>query len=428
MPSKLSSINPCRRPSLASLLAGVLLTFAVAGCQNAVEQQAQLGVMAYQSGEFLAARSTFDPLARQTDGDFVLNNERLGSSDLAAQQYDEAQIAFQRAYEVLNSVGVNNGGRSLGASIVDEKLKVFKGEPYERAMCNFYLGVTYYLQHDYHNARACFENALFKLKDYTDADKPDQFTEVSSSFALGYVMLGRCYQRLGESGKAADAFSQAVKLRPDLAALCNPVVNVDSNVLLVIDWGYGPHKVAAGDGSFVGIRPTPEQAGPIYLPMIYVDGVAQPTNELSRPSVDLLALAQDRRWQSIDTIRVLKSVIGEGMIAAGAIDASRGRRGDPWLDAGLIAGGLLLKASSNPDLRHWEMLPRTIFLIPLKLTPGPHNITVQFAGGSQQTWQNVPAPAQGDNTLFFHLSGYSPTVLTWPPAQAPPLPPPPSSK
>lgn len=425
MPSKLSLIN--RRHSPAWLLAGVLLMLGTAGCQNSAEEQAQIGVAAYYSGEYLSARALFDPLARQTNGEFVLNNERLGSSTLAAQQVDEAQAAFLRAYEVLNSVGVNNGGRSLGASIVSENLKVFKGEPYERAMCNFYLGVTYYMTHDYGNARACFENALFKLKDYTDADKPDQFTEIASNFALAYVMLGRCYQQLGDADKAASAFSQAVKVRPDLAALCDPAINEQANVLLVIDWGHGPRKMAAGDGSFIGIRPTPQEAGPIYQPVIYVDGAAQATNELSRPSVDLLALAQDRRWQSIDTIRVVKSIVGESAMAVGAYELTRRGRGNQEAGAILLLSGLLLKASSSPDLRHWEMLPRTVFLVPLKLTPGSHDITVEFAGGNRQTWRNVPAPDRGDNTYFFHLSRYGPTVMTWPPPQAPPLPPP-SSK
>jgi len=423
MPSNNSLTSRNNWPSVAWLVVGTLLLCAATGCQNPVEEQAHVAVRHYYAGNYLAARALLDPLARQTDGDFVLNNERLGSADLAAQQLDEAQTAFLRAYEVLNSVGVNDGGRSAGAAVFSENIKVYKGEPYERAMCNSYLGLTYYMQHDYANARACFENALFKLKDYTDVDKPNQFTEISSDFALANVMLGRCYQQLGDPTKAITAFNQAVQVRPDLSGLCNPALNADTNVLLAIDWGQGPIKRAAGDGSFVGFVPTPAQAGPFYAPAIYVDGAFLPVAEVARPSVDLLALAQDKRWQSIDTIRVLKSVVGEGAMAAGAYELSRGGRTNSEIGAGLLIGGLLLKLSSNPDLRHWETLPRTVFLIPLKLAPGPHNITVQFAGGASQTWQNVPAPDHGDNTYFFHLSRYGPTTFTWPPLKAAPLPP-----
>ena len=46
------------------------------------------------------------------------------------------------------------------AAVLAEKLKVWKGEPFERAMVNFYLGLIYYIQQDYGNARAAFENAL----------------------------------------------------------------------------------------------------------------------------------------------------------------------------------------------------------------------------------------------------------------------------
>src|SRR6185436_12119761 len=89
-----------------------------------------------------------------------------GSAALADYNLREAEAAFLRAYEVINSVGVNNGGRTLGAVLVDEKIKVWRGEPFDRAMLNFYLGLVYYMQHDYDNARGAFENALFKLRDY----------------------------------------------------------------------------------------------------------------------------------------------------------------------------------------------------------------------------------------------------------------------
>ena len=73
---------------------------------------------------------------------------------------DLVQTAFLRAYEVQNSVGVNTGGRSLGAALVDEGVRIWKGEPFERAMTNFYLGIVYYTRHDYNNCRAAMENAL----------------------------------------------------------------------------------------------------------------------------------------------------------------------------------------------------------------------------------------------------------------------------
>jgi hypothetical protein len=53
----------------------------------------------------------------------------------------------------------------------------------------------------------------------------------------------------------------------------------------------------------------------------------------------------------------------------------------------LLIGGALLKATATGDVRHWEMLPRTTFIVPLILPPGKHNVSVSFNDGSGQTWR-----------------------------------------
>src|SRR6185437_13729105 len=126
----------------------------------------------YYDGNFPAAIDELKPLAEKTNEDFVVNNLRLASAEMAPYRLDDAEASFLRAIEVINSTGVNNGGRTLGAVLVDEKIKVWKGEPFERAMASYYLGVIYYMRHDYQNARASFENALFKLRDY-NPDRPN---------------------------------------------------------------------------------------------------------------------------------------------------------------------------------------------------------------------------------------------------------------
>jgi len=399
----------------SSVLAIATAAVALGGCQNSAEKQGQEAVVAYFEGDYNRSRVLLEPLAKETNGDFVLNNARLGSASIAGNDKTVAETAFLRSYEVINSVGVNNGGRGLGAAVIDEKIKIWKGEPYERAMVNYYLGCLYYMDHDYNNARAAFENALFKLRDYgNDDDKKDNYTEIESDFTLAYVMLGKSWQRLGEPEKAQQMFDRAVQLRPDLADLANFDYNQHANVLLIVDWGNGPIKVTRGDGSFVGIGPKPRQAGPIYLPSITVDGQYLEPQPHVRPPVDLLALAQDRRWQDIDTIRVIKSITGEGLMGAGAIEGMQGGRNNAEIGAALFVGGLLLKLSSAPDLRCWEMLPRTSFVIPLQIPPGVHDITVEFTRGGRLTISKIVAPAQGDNTYYLRMSPFFQREVLYP--------------
>src|SRR5436190_2934024 len=180
----------------ATTCALLLLILLAAGCgPSKQERMVEQGVADYYSGNYEHAREQLRPLAQNTDEDFVLNNVRLGSASLPDYDLDEAEGAFLKAYEVINSVGVNNGGRSLGAVLVDEKMKIWKGEPFERAMANFYLGMIYYIRRDYNNARAAFENALFKLQDEKGAMHESQF-------ALGRVMLAKSWQRVGREDMA----------------------------------------------------------------------------------------------------------------------------------------------------------------------------------------------------------------------------------
>jgi len=403
-----------------------LLVLLIGGCATTPEEKkAERAVGDYEAGDYALAARKLQPLADKTDENFALNNLRLGSADLARYDLQGAQDAFLKAYEVLNSFGANNGGRTLGAVLVDEKIKIWRGEPFERAMANFYLGVIYYMQHDYNNARAAFENALFKLKDYDGkTDNKDEFHEADSNFVVATIMLGRCWQHLGRDDLAGANFDAVAKARPDLAPLANYERNAQSNLLLVVEYGHGPYRKTTFDGSILGFAPTPEQVGPIPPPRVQVDGQWVNSHPFHEAPIDLLAMAQDRKWQSIDTIRAVKSAIGTGLLAGGAVEGVRGlnesgsrQRTDLIVGASLLAAGAVLKATSQSDVRGWDMLPRSVFLIPLRVSPGTHDVTVEFprAGGLRQTWHGLVAPDQGDDTYLFHMQPYNDGPFNWPP-------------
>ncbi len=392
------------------------------GCQSqhnaAVIEQA---VNDYYDGNFPAATKELKPLADKTNEDFVVNNLRLGSVDLVTYNLPEAEADFLRAIEVINSTGVNNGGRTLGSVLVDEKIKVWKGEPFERAMASYYLGVIYYMRHDYQNARASFENALFKLRDY-DPDKKNDSKEVDSNFAPAELMLAKSYQRVGRDDLAKANFQQVVEHFPQLGPLANPQLNADSNLLLIVDFGQGPRKETKADGSIVGFRPTPREMGPIPPPNVYVDGASMNVFNLARPPVDLLALAQERQWQSIDTLRAVKSAVGTGMLIGGAVVGVNGlnssgsrQRTDLMVSGALIGGGLILKATSQADVRQWEMLPRTTFIVPLHVAPGTHEVAVVFPGGVRQIWRGLVVPDKGEATYYIRMLKYVVGPFNWPP-------------
>lgn len=391
------------------MIGGSLLVLSTACGPNAAERAGNSAKSAYFAGDYATAAAVLQKPAEKTDENYALQNARLGSALLAENHIDEAEGAFSNAYEVMNSVGTNSGGRTLGATLIDEKIRVWKGEPFERAMVCFYLGLIYYIRGDYNNARAAFENSQFKLREYDEKDDKKN-KQVESNFALGSLMLAKCWQRLGRDDLAVANFNYVTQLRPDLATLANPDLNRRSNVLLVIDAGYGPRRETEFDNAILAFRPTPSEAGPMPVPFVTVDGQPYNLSGLTQPPVDLLAIAQDRRWQSIDTIRTTKSAIGTGLLAGGGVMGIKGamehggrQSTDLIVAAGLAATGLALKATSQADVREWGMLPRTTYVLPLIIPPGNHTVTMQLSDGSQQTWTNLVAPPEGQKEATYYL-------------------------
>ena len=83
---------------------------------------------------------------------------------------------------------------------------------------------------------------------------------------------------------------------------------------------------------------------------------------------------------------------------------------------GLILGGLAAKATSQADTRQWEMLPRTVFLLPLELPPGEHDVRVEFPGGLRQEWRGLLAPPEGEEaTYYFRMQRHHAGPHAWPP-------------
>lgn len=398
-------------------LVAFAVLFAATGC-NPTGRNAEVNraLVDFGYGQYDLAAQSLCPEAAKTNENYVLNNVRLGSACLANYDLEGAESAFYRAYEVINSAGVNDAGRSAAAITVAEQLKVWKGEPFERAMVNFYLGLVYYLRQDYNNARAAFENALFKLRDYGEGEvMEDRYQEVDSDFAIAYYMLGKCHLKLGNEEKARSILDRMTKLRPDLGGLIEDNRAVDNNVLLIVEFGNGPMKVNLGDNSIAVLRPKPEEVGPIPRIGISVDGKALDLRRLNTPPVDLLAVAQNRRWQTFDTIRLTKSAISMGLMGIGAYQATK-RNPDYGAAAALIGAGALLKASAQADLRHWEMLPRTVFILPLRITPGKHSLSINFGShGFGQTWRGIVAPENGEAAYYFRVTSYTRGPYNWPP-------------
>ncbi len=401
------------RKSFGIVLVFGLLGLMLGGCQEtpAIVRRA---VVDYYTGNYAASAALLKPLAEKRDEGYVLDNCRYGSAALAAGDLAAAHAAFLHAYDVINTAQTNDPGRTFAAAAVWEGVKVWKGEPFERAMAHYYLALTFLIQNppDYENARAAFRNSLFKLHEYAEAKKGEsetaQYPEFDTNFALGYLGLGLCYLRdpLADKATAEANFKLAVKYQPGLASVVAALHDPRNNILCFVDYGQGPRRSPKGwynERSVFG--PTPEEVGSIPGVVGLVNG--KPATPPGRyDTVDTLALAQDQKWQDIDTIRETKAVIGTGAMAAGAgvaaYGAQRNDTGTALAGLGIMAAGALISALSQADLRYWEMLPRTVYLVPMHADPGEQTIQVQV-GAQMSVPFRVPVKSTGDMVLYFRM-------------------------
>ena len=375
-----------RRQMQCVLLMLLACTLFLPACSE-TSSRVRDAVTLYYTGQYGPAAEDLAPLIHKPNKNYVLNNCRYGSCALAAGQLENAEQAFLRAYRGMDSVNTSTGSRVLGAVVVYEGVKVWKGQPFERAMAHYYLGLIFLIKGDYENARAAFANSLFRLRKYANANSKlppgQQYARVDSNFVLGYFGLGVCYMKLGHPKLAAANFARAEQLDPYLSPVVKKMYEPGINALIFVDWGFGPRRRPAGwYGEQSIFTPTPWQAGPI--PPVYAWDNNHPISGIANSNmVDTLALAQDKRWLTMDTIREAKAVIGTGMMVGGAAAVDNGAYNNNGTEAliglGVAGVGALLAASSQADTRYWEMLPRTVYVIPAKLPQG--NSTVQVSAG-----------------------------------------------
>jgi len=387
----------------------LLLTVLPACSDNSA--QIQSAVTNYYVGNYPQAEAIMAPLAQHPDEDYVLNNCRYGSSALAAGDLQRAQQAFLVAYQLMNSSNVNSNGRAFATVVFYEGIKVWLGEPFERAMAQYYLGLTYLIQNDYDNARAAFENSLFALRKYSDLDDKNipagqQYDKIESNFVLGYFGLGVCYLELGEKDLANANFQHAEQLDLSIEPLVRRMLEPQTNTLIFVDYGFGPQRRAEGwYGEQSVFGPAPWQAGPI--PPAYVWDNDRYLNVVAPGMVDTLALAQDKRWLTMDTVRETKAIVGTGLMAGGAGAALYGANHNNGTVAlaglGAILAGAALAASSQADVRYWEMLPRTVYAIPVALEPGDNSFQV-VVGNRSTARININIVPNGKlNVFYFRL-------------------------
>lgn len=380
---------PTRRIE-ACAIACVALAAASAGCTNG---DPDFDIRAdVARGNYSRAESKLRDYVGDNDSrplEYILDRSRLGIVTLADGRPDAAEPWLAESFATLRRQGLNEN-RQVGAAVLGESGQLFwKGEPFEQALTLHYTALCYAMLNQWDNARAAASASLFQLRSYAQGDqslsKADLaqraatqeetwldkgYANVKTDFALGYFVAGLANFALGRSdpdraNEARDFFREAFTLRPDLRPVAEAIVDGRANLVVFVDTGIGPSKQRYGDDGvltrFAGGNGTTSSLS------IRVDN-EPPTN--ASLACDVQTMATDHRWNSLEDVRKFKSLVGTGLIAGGVIVAgtsdnrsSEGRR-NAQLAAGLgmVLAGLALKATSQADIRHSEVLPASILV------------------------------------------------------------------
>ncbi|MDK1032040.1 MAG: hypothetical protein QGD94_08550, partial [Planctomycetia bacterium] len=189
-----------------TLAVPVLAMVLVVGCGPPKEQMMlfkALGARGDRQPTYVeSARFLRKTYLRKHDKDYVQWSMDYGSICMMSGNYGAAKAELLRCFKDIEMRKDIDSEKA--ATVSNESLKIFKGEPFERAMVATYLGMLHYLEGDYNNARIFCTRA-----DMSDATTADNMSDYRHDFRLAQYWLGRSFMKLGKPGNARVAFRKA---------------------------------------------------------------------------------------------------------------------------------------------------------------------------------------------------------------------------
>jgi len=343
--------------------------------------------------------------------DRVLWQYRTAAAAMRQGKFDVAEPLLDDALNRLRGVyGADAEARKSRGLFSKEARKTFIGEPYERSMAYFYRGVLYWMDGEPDNARACFRSAEFE-----DSDAEQK--EYKGDWVLPDYLDGLATVKLG--GDGSDAFNRA---KSNAKNINLPEYNPNANVLVIVEYGPGPRKYAAGKyGEELKFRTSAPTVFSAQIKTGSIDQQVAPCDDLNFQATTRGGRVMDHVLANKAVFKTTTDKVGDVAIISGAIMASgnHNNRTANEVGLGLLAAGILSKAFSaatapDADTRTWDNLPQFISFAALKLPPGEHVLTVEFNDAAGRPKSNltktitVNVPPDRDKVVFISDTSTTP--------------------
>lgn len=176
----------------------VALAVACAGPQRAWERPVPAAELAVAMADKPAVLAPYvETLLAQGPRNAVLNHGRIGFLAFELGRPRLAQAQLENAAQAIETVYADNPAAELARSnFAREDVKDFKGEPFERAMVFYYLGLSYLALGDFENARASFKAGEYQ-------DSLSRAEKYQADFALLNFLAGWAAHCAGRPGGGA---------------------------------------------------------------------------------------------------------------------------------------------------------------------------------------------------------------------------------
>ena len=383
---------------MAQSAAALALCAALSACTSGPDHATAARLSAGEMGE--ARRLAYDRVTNGKADERVLDLMRLVFVTMADGYSASAEVPANELFDLLRRQGLN-ADRTLAATVVNEDLKRWKGEPFEQAMAYAQIAAQKLARGEWGNARAAASSSLFLLKSFGDATLSREelarraaereargeagyldngYQPIETDFALGYALHGIASLAMGRDDEAADNLRRAAELVPAWGPAVDRLMARDFDTVLIVEYGEGPAKVLSGpDGVIAEWRDrTRSDAAPVSVRI--TDGPSERFAWIE----DTNRMAHDHRWGGLEDVRSAKSLIGQGLMAAGTGLAIAGNEDARYVGLGMILAGLIARAGAHADPRYCEVLPQRTYIAPVWMgsTGGQVALAVESDAGS----------------------------------------------
>ncbi len=400
------------RPIAYLCAVGALLS----GCGGAAYQVSQEEVDAYLADKPVEMHSMLTAVVANPPEDRVVHQMRAGLAAMEAEHDALAGALFDDALLTIEAVyGGDERAEEARSMFSAEDSKVFRGEPYERAMAYYYRGILDLKAGDYENARASFRSG--SLQDTLAAQE-----EYQADFSLLDFLDGWASQCNGNRELAAESFEIATMRNDDLQR-----PDPDDTVLVLADLGNGPVKHADGEyGELLRLEPG---SNPVAVSV----SVRSEEGATALPNQESIAWqATTRGGRAFDHILANKATFKEDMadtaevsaamaLATAEMSSTYSAMGDH--DSGMAAAGASLvmgliaigssiaseATEAAADTRQWDNLPDRVVYGTFNADEVSSSSQIEIAGaasagvrtgGSACTiyWLRAPATSLGNES------------------------------